>query len=343
MQSQMKLDVSPNIARREDYYVGNAKTSIAYDTYWKFAFERQKIFWNRARRKKGALTNDPILLQYKFTNPYRACDRVSQFLIKDVIYSDSFDVKDTFLRVLLFKLFNKIETWQLLEKEFGTICHKTFEISHFEKFLDKLLGRNTRIYSNAYMMASGCKEFDVKRKHHAHLMLLDKMVKENLPKRIQAAKSMSNAYQLLLSYPMIGQFLAYQYVTDLNYSEITDFSEKEFTIPGPGAKDGIKKCFVSLGNHTESEIIQMMADRQEHEFGRLDLDFEYLGGRKLQYIDIQNLFCETDKYCRVAHPDIQGVSGRSRIKQKYQPKQSPINFFFPPKWNIDMEKFNGSK
>ena len=45
---------------------------------------------------------------------------------------------------------------------------------------------------------------------------------------------MSRLYQ----YPTIGDFLAYQYITDLNYSTLTNFTEMEFVVPGPGAKHG---------------------------------------------------------------------------------------------------------
>ena len=73
---------------------------------------------------------------------------------------------------------------------------------------------------------------------------------------------MQHAFTLLRSYPGIGGFLAYQYATDINYSEITDFSEAEFVVPGPGALDGIRKCFHDLGGLNEPEIIKFMADRQ---------------------------------------------------------------------------------
>jgi hypothetical protein len=160
------------------------------------------------------------------------------------------------------------------------------------------------------------------------------MLKEQLPLKIQDSNSMEDAYNLMLSYPMIGQFLAYQYITDINYSEITNFSECEFTVPGPGAKDGIRKCFKSKGGYSDSDIIKMLTERQVDEFNRLDLDFKFLGERKLQYIDIQNIFCETDKYCRVALPELEGFSGRTRIKQKFKINHKPIDLFYPPKWNI---------
>tara|TARA_R110001599_G_scaffold181261_1_gene374022 strand:+ start:1593 stop:2639 length:1047 start_codon:yes stop_codon:yes gene_type:complete len=324
---------------------GNLVPSSAYDTFWKFAAERQNIFIKQyeGHSTETSPTDDPILQAHKFTNAYRACDRVSQYLIRNVIYSDKFDSRSLFLRIILFKLFNKIETWELLESEFDIITEESFCSKRFSSFLDKQMTKGKRIYSNAYMMASGCKEFNVTRKHQAHLQLVALMLKNNLPKKIQDSASMREAYEKILAYPMIGKFLAYQYVTDINYSELTDFSENEFTMPGPGADDGIKKCFSSTGGYSGADIIKIMTERQEYEFDRLKLRFHQLGTRKLHLIDIQNLFCETDKYCRVAHPELKGISGRTKIKQKYTPNAQRIKYFFPPKWNIDMEAFYGTR
>ena len=74
---------------------------------------------------------------------------------------------------------------------------------------------------------------------------------DEVPQRIAGARTMRDAFGLLRSYPTIGDFLAYQFVTDLNYSEITNFLEMEFVVPGPGALDGIHKCFSDLGGLTE--------------------------------------------------------------------------------------------
>ena len=61
--------------------------TIVYDTYWKFAVERQNIFFRRIEKPNAAIwTDDSILGQHKFTNAYRASDRVSQYLIRSVIY-----------------------------------------------------------------------------------------------------------------------------------------------------------------------------------------------------------------------------------------------------------------
>jgi hypothetical protein len=121
----------------------------------------------------------------------------------------------------------------------------------------------------------------------------------------------------------------------LNYSEICDFSEMEFVSPGPGAIDGIRKCFSSLGGLSETDIIKLVTERQAEEFERLGLDFETLWGRPLQLIDCQNLFCEISKYARVRYPNVNGVANRKRIKQKYHPNSVPITLWYPPKWGIN--------
>ena len=78
-----------------------------------------------------------------------------------------------------------------------------------------------------------------------------------------------------------------------------------------------------------------MTERQEEEFRRLGVKFRSLWGRPLQLIDCQNLFCEVDKYARVKYPKIQGITGRTRIKQKYRMNQKSIDYWFPPKWGLN--------
>jgi hypothetical protein len=312
------------------------KLSIAYNTYWKFAAERQNVFFKRFNGESYPWTEDKILNQYKFTSVYRASDRVSQYLIRNVIYKGSQKPEEIFFRLLLFKIFNRISTWEVLESEFGRISLKNYSFEKYSKVLSEVMENNIPIYSAAYIMASGRSTFAYAKKHQNHLKLIELMIKEKVPYKIQNCKSMSEAYNLLHSYPTIGDFLAYQYVTDINYSTLTNFSEMEFVKAGPGAKDGIAKCFNDFGDYTFEDIILMMADNQMKEFEKLNLDFQNLWGRDLQLIDCQNIFCEVDKYSRVAHPEIAGYSHRTRIKQKYSTQRNePIDFYFPPKWGIN--------
>lgn len=312
------------------------KPSEVFDTYWRFAAERQNVFFNRISGQLPPWSKDPIFRIYKFTNAYRASDRVSQYLIKNVIYNGSQSGNDLIFRILLFKLFNKIETWEFLESTFGIISSATFNYEKYSRALTQLKKNGQTVYSGAYIMASGRSAFHKTLKHDNHLKLLEKIMKDNLPLKISELSSMGSVYTELLKYPSIGPFLAYQYAIDINYSVLTNHSEMDFVKAGPGAKDGIKKCFTDPGDFSEEDIIKYVADRQHEDFDRLGLNFKSLWGRPLQLIDCQNIFCEVDKYARVAHPNVAGISNRSRIKQKFKPTSlKPLEYFFPPKWNLN--------
>ena len=66
---------------------------------------------------------------------------------------------------------------------------------------------------------------------------------------------MQRAFELLKSYPGLGDFLAYQYVTDINYSEITDFSEAGFCRSRSRSTGRYPKIFVERGGLNEPETM----------------------------------------------------------------------------------------
>ena len=335
--SERQLDLLPpdHLANAVPQTMAPAVPTVVYDTYWAFAVERQKIFFRKLQGLPPPWTDDPVLARHKFTNAYRASDRVSQYLIRNVIYQGDQSVEEVFFRTILFKLFNKIETWELLKETIGTISYQGFAFQRYDEVLTAALLSKRRIYSAAYIMPSGSHAFGHRAKHRNHLNLLDMMMIDGVPKLISEAASMRQAFEVLRSYPMIGDFLGYQFVTDLNYSEICDFGEMEFVVPGPGAKDGIHKCFSNLGGLNEADMIRLVTERQTLEFDRMGLEFQSLWGRPLQLIDCQNLFCEVSKYARVRHPDITGTTERNRIKQVYRPSDTAVKYWFPPKWSIN--------
>jgi hypothetical protein len=318
-------------------HLTSVTVSEVYESYWRFAAERQAVFFRRVRGDRRPWTENPVLATYKFTNAYRASDRVSQYLIRHVIYRDDLpkSPSEVFFRILLFKLFNKIETWELLERALGPLTFEEYRFAAYDSVLTRAMEVGRRIYSAAYIMPPGNRTFGRSVKHQNHLLLLERMMADRLAERVTQTRTMQEGFKKLRAYPTIGDFLAYQFITDINYSELTDFSEMEFVVPGPGARDGLRKCFVDPGGVNESELIRLTADVQEQEFERLGLDFQSLWGRRLQLVDCQNLFCEVDKYARVAHPQIAGKAGRVRIKQKFKPTSEPIDLFYPPKWKLN--------
>lgn len=308
------------------------KATPVFETYWRFAAKRQDLFMRRISGEPAPWTDDPVLTAHRFTNVYRAADRVSQYLIANVIYRGPQTSEEIVFRTLLFRFFNRIETWEELTRCVGDPSWRTFRFERYAGTLDAMLARGERVYSAAYIMPSP--RFGSVRKHRNHLRLLEHMMQEGAPKRIARAGSLADVFGTLRAHRSIGDFLAFQFAVDLNYSNLINFSEMEFVVAGPGARDGIRKCFADSGGLSEADAIRVATERAEEEFGRLGLRFQTLWGRALHLIDCQNLFCEVGKYARVAHPEFHGTSGRTRIKQRFKPRPASLPQWYPPKWGL---------
>jgi hypothetical protein len=302
------------------------------------------MYMRRLSGDPGPWTTDPILKAHRFTNTYRASDRVSQYLIANVQYGAerSQAPDEVFFRTILFKLFNRIETWERIERELGPVSWQAANPGRVTRVLDEAFMRGSRLYSAAYIMPAPA--FGAARKHANHVALLWKMMEDGLPARVRQTTSLDEVYKLLLSFPGLGRFLAFQFAIDLNYSSLLQHDEADYVVAGPGAVDGISKCFDNDGGQSPEQVIHWVTARQDEEFARRGIDFPGLFGRRLQPIDCQNLFCEISKYARSAHPEYAGVSGRTRIKQGYRMSTKPLpDPFFPPRWGISVPQREPSK
>jgi alpha-glutamyl/putrescinyl thymine pyrophosphorylase clade 1/Chromo (CHRromatin Organisation MOdifier) domain len=140
----------------------------------------------------------------------------------------------------------------------------------------------------------------------------------------------------------MGNFSAYQLLLNLTYSNVINFAESDFVVPGLGAQSGLTKLFgksMSRANQAspgfETEVMRWLQKNQDEHFKRLGLEFSGLGPDRLpmQLCDIEHTLCEVDKYARLSHPHIAGLHGRTHLKQSF--KQSALfypEFHIPKAW-----------
>jgi len=312
--------------------------TIVFESYWRFAAERQRVYERRLNGDLPPWTVDPVLAEHKFTNVFRACDRVSQYLIRDVIYQPSASThpEEIVFRILLFKLFNSIPAWEVLKSKFGIPTSEDFDEKAYATELGNAWANGAKIWNAAYVQNQNYATH-LPTKHERYLALLNYMMRTNVTGQLRAARTYADAFKVLQSYPLHGKsFIPMQHLTDLNYSEVINFDENDFIVAGPGALDGIRKCFGVYPTQAEAALVIQECVRDQEGF------FEYFGlapvtlfGRRLHTIDCQNLFCEIDKVARVAHPQFTLPGGRSKIKQTLQPAGPLPEPFFPPKWNLN--------
>jgi len=305
-----------------------------YERYWYFASERQRIFEKRIAGEAGPWTDDPVLREYKFCNVFRAADRVSQYMIRNVCYhTEPCAPDDRLFQIVAFRMFSNIDTWESVHEYLGGYpTLSNLADGSFTRALEFADAKNGGLYTHAFILCAA-NPYGQPRKYLNHVELFRHMfLADQLGQKLRAALSFRAIYELLHEYPLMGDFMSYQIAVDLNYSDLLDFDENDFTQPGPGALRGIKKVFESTGDYSPTEVIMWMVAHQEREFKRLNLPFKGLFGRPLHAIDCQGLFCETDKYCREAVPEL--ASARTRIKTRYAQSPKPLDFFFPPKWQL---------
>jgi hypothetical protein len=330
-----------------DFLNGLQPTSV-FRSFWEFSVKRQDIYLKRLRGEPAPWTDDPILQKFKFTNSFRSIDRTSQYLIKEVIYNPAYptEPQEYVFRILLFKLFNSILAWEALTAAFGVLTWQAFDFDAYRSVLfDAWTKRGVDIWNAAYRQNQKV-HTEFQYRHERYLALLREMMEDRVADKLQRAQTYEQAFNVLKKYPLHKKgFIPMQHLTDINYSPVINFNENDWIIPGPGCLNGMRKCFDNLFLKPPSDwqaqaIINHFVDEQEGYFQGLEYEPVTLFGRKLHAIDIQNVFCETDKYAREAHPDFNlpknDETGEKydRIKQNFKvtgPLPSP---YFPPKWNL---------
>lgn len=269
-------------------------------------------------------TEDRILQAYFFCNSFRVLDKVSQYLITEVIEKGSQKDEEVVFRVILFNLFTKIETWEILQQHLGPLTWSTYNRERYRAVLDKAHSAGMTLYTGAFIKPAP--KFSHKTNYMNHLEFLEILMAENITKICKCAKHMADVFEWLVSFPSLGEFTTYQLMLSLSYTKVLNFHRNDFVVPGPGSISGLKKLFgTSIERHIgrqagfEQDVMRYLAEHQQTYFNLGNFQFVGLGPRELpmDIADIEHALCEVDKYCRAAHPSLKGR--RTHLHRTFKP------------------------
>ena len=178
--------------------------------------------------------------------------------------------------------------------------------------------------------------FGHERKHRNHLPLIERMMRDELPARLADAAVDAAGVR---SDPRLPHRSATSWPTSTSPTSTTARSptsrEMEFVVPGPGRD---RRHPQVLHRHRRAERRRRhpaVAERQEHEFERLGLDFRSLWGRPLAAHRLPEPVLR-DRQVRPRRPPRgqRGV-GADADQAEVPAAPDPIGYWYPPKWGIN--------
>lgn len=276
-------------------------------------------------RREPPWTKDEVLKQYRFTNIRREHDRETRWLIKNISENAFLTYRQKILNTILFRMFNKHETMEIMGApfKFEGVWHCTDARNALKAYHKE---HPDYVFFTGAFITSGLKINLHKRypdEPFAPAYVVKHMEELNtngLFNRLKACKNPDEVCRELETIQGIGTFLAYQIFVDFTYIKDYPFSENEFTIAGPGCRNGLNRLFKGTDGMTYEECLFWLRDNWDNlrkETGKhfFDPQKEMVDlkryDRIMNVMSLENCFCEFSKYYRT-------VKGQGKPKNNYR-------------------------
>lgn len=300
--------------------------------------ERYKIHIRKdVQLKKPPYTKNKILKKYIFTNVRREHDKETKWLLQNITENEFLTYRQKILNSILFRMFNKHETMEIMDGpfKFGSLWSYT---TARNKLLSYSKEHPDYVFFTGAFITAGLKNAAKSRYPKEDFMpgcilrYISDINRSELVPDLLACKNQKQVFNRLRAEEGIGDFLAYQIFVDLTYIKEFPFSENEFTIAGPGCKNGLNFLFEDRDGMSYEECLFWLRDNW---YGFSDskvffdpekemIDLKHYD-RKMNVMSLENCFCEFSKYYRaVKHIGRPNRTYKSRLKAASQVEKEEI-------------------
>lgn len=254
--------------------------------YW--IKERHQIYVRRKQGKPKPWTTDEIMLDYKFCNPVRMNDRVSQWLLHNW-YTP---YKNHPNMLLACTLARQINTPDALAAVNFPIDWDPDRVQHV---LEDRAANGLKNYSAAYMITAnfGKRGRASESKPYQTVWRVCNPIFESGVKPNN--NSMEQTWQSLLGFQGFSSFIAGQVTADLRYAVDGPWTDRNTWAPmGPGSQRGMNRLH---NRPKDSKLEQPQFEKELKELFSNLSTLRYLP--VLEAMDVQSCLCEFDKYERI--------------------------------------------
>lgn len=267
-----------------------------YELFWYFINERHAIYLRRQAGESKPWTDDVIMQRYKFTNAFRQLDTGTVWLTEHWLSqkwrtealthsSMALDMKLLLFNICLYRHINWWETADWLGYTTSWSAHM------FESRMGNRLAQGFHVWTGAHIIRSR----DGLSKAQSVAITLDELwgLKEELFMIARGTKSLEAVFDRLLQVPFIGEFLAYEFVSDMRWTPILSDATDIMTWAnaGPGAQRGLKRLWPDIKRSEYLAAMRFLLAESARETEEWVPDLEMR--------EIEHSLCEFDKYTRV--------------------------------------------
>lgn len=287
------------------------KTNNAnYTTLWKWIREREAI-----RHRKEVLgvdppwTDDPILSMYRFCNVRREDDRVTRWIAENVRRPFRSHPLLWFMLCVCRQINWPDTLAELIVTGGSWPSHGDFSLRKLGSTLNDRRARGEKIYTGAYMIPAPEQAGADKQMHIATIVLGDLYRRAGDFSGGWEDRTLQSVHTEICKSSGWGQFLAYQAVVDMRFCRrlLRDASDTStWAAAGPGTIRGLNRVH---GRPVDAGLSQAQALHEMRAIYRIVTDET---GVQLDFSDVPNVLCETDKYLRVE-------LGQGKPRAKYVP------------------------
>jgi hypothetical protein len=287
--------------------------------FFEYARERHQIYLRRAAGEpRSQWTADPILKQYRFCNIFRELDTTTQHLRK--ITSEIGDRPEVLLATVVYRWFNRMQTCDAIFHQLDTDGETAWTNFLATRRTDKIKSSVLAFCGKGpYTTGSYIiKTPDGMNKLDGVLWLIRTFNTHGASLKMgqilaHTPHTLENVWKWLKESPGLGDFMAYEIVTDLRHTyllrDATDIMT--WANPGPGAMRGLNRMYDRPldKRYPKSHYIEEMRVLldESRDSGNWPSEWPVWEMR-----DVEHTLCEYFKYTR-------GQDGQPASRQRFNP------------------------
>lgn len=267
-----------------------------YEPLFYWVREREQIRIHKEKGTRPDTCEDYILSTYRFCNVRREDDRGTVWIRKNI--RERFAGHEhLWLMLCIARQINWPETLEhLIKHGFWPSC-STFDPADITTGLEDRKANGQKIYTGAYMISAPSTKGANKQAYIAETVIGDLWRRRDIFARhfVSGDPSLQRTHELIMRSNGWGQFMAYQAVVDMRFTALLREAGDALTwaAAGPGTLRGLNRIH---GRATDAPLSQMQALR---EMRAIYAVVQQETGIAMDFSDVPNILCETDKYLRV--------------------------------------------